>query len=277
MNNSLGDDKTWFHVFHYIYGNEKQTSITEAAWQKLFSEWCSVTRALYPDRVKGIYRKKPIVFCCRLVWVAPPSPVSWDRSNGSLPSLSLYLSTLCGAGTIHARLYLYYGGRCGRPQSNELTRGPPELVQHFRLQREFTLVHVLSLIWFGYIARLSQWGGGWLMVISSFKWFLPVFDKLRGKGEVGTLCGRPTEIKNYKESWELVECRREGTVQTFQCMQVECPSWGVNRVSHSHIKGTVSWDRFKKFWQKFTELDLTKGRGCFLNFLGAPMISKRKK
>ncbi len=36
----------------------------------------------------------------------------------------------------------------------------------------------------------------------------------------------------------------------------------------------VSWDRFQKFWQKFTELDLTKGRGWFLNFLGAPMILK---
>ncbi len=26
----------------------------------------------------------------------------------------------------------------GQPQSNELTRGPPELVQHFRLKGEFT-------------------------------------------------------------------------------------------------------------------------------------------
>ncbi len=42
------------------------------------------------------------------------------------------------------------------------------------------------------------------------------------------------------------------------------------------FKGTVSWDRFQKFWQKFTELDLTKGRGWFLNFLGAPMILKCK-
>ncbi len=43
------------------------------------------------------------------------------------------------------------------------------------------------------------------------------------------------------------------------------------------LKGTVSWDRFQKFWQKFTELGLTKGRGGFLNFLRAPMILKRKK
>jgi hypothetical protein len=33
------------------------------------------------------------------------------------------------------------------------------------------------------------------------------------------------------------------------------------------FKGTVSWDRFQNFWQKFTELGLTKGRGWFLNFL----------
>ncbi len=32
------------------------------------------------------------------------------------------------------------------------------------------------------------------------------------------------------------------------------------------FKGTVSWDRFQKFWQKFTEPSLTKGRGWFLNF-----------
>jgi hypothetical protein len=34
---------------------------------------------------------------------------------------------------------------------------------------------------------------------------------------------------------------------------------------------------FKNFDKKFTELDLTKGRGCFLNFVGAPIILKRKK
>jgi hypothetical protein len=47
---------------------------------------------------------------------------------------------------------------------NELTRGPPELVQQFRLQGGIHIgaraLHVLNLIWFGYITRLSQWGGG---------------------------------------------------------------------------------------------------------------------
>ncbi len=43
------------------------------------------------------------------------------------------------------------------------------------------------------------------------------------------------------------------------------------------FKGTVSWDRFQNFWQKFTKLGRTKGRGGFLNILEAPMILKRKK
>ncbi len=38
------------------------------------------------------------------------------------------------------------------------------------------------------------------------------------------------------------------------------------------FKGTVSWDRFQKFWPNFKELDLSKGRGWCLSFLGAPMI-----
>ncbi len=48
-------------------------------------------------------------------------------------------------------------------------------------------------------------------------------------------------------------------------------------ILYSSFKGTVSWDRFQNFWQKFTELGLTKGHGWFLNFLEPPMILKRKK
>ncbi len=44
-----------------------------------------------------------------------------------------------------------------------------------------------------------------------------------------------------------------------------------------YVKGTVAQDRFQKFYQKFTEPGLTKGRSWFLKFLGAPMILKRKK
>jgi hypothetical protein len=49
------------------------------------------------------------------------------------------------------------------------------------------VLHVLNLIGFGYIARLSQLGGG--RVISSFKLLLPAFATRRGKGEgVRSLC-----------------------------------------------------------------------------------------
>jgi hypothetical protein len=37
----------------------------------------------------------------------------------------------------------------------------------------------------------------------------------------------------------------------------------------------MTW--ISKILTKFTELGLTKGRGWFLNFLGAPMILKHKK
>ncbi len=47
-------------------------------------------------------------------------------------------------------------------------------------------LHVLNLIWLGYIARLSQWGEG---VISSFQWFLPVFATRRGGGRESAPCG----------------------------------------------------------------------------------------
>jgi hypothetical protein len=44
----------------------------------------------------------------------------------------------------------------------ELTRGPPELVQPFigGVHIGARALHVLNVIWFGCIARLSQWGGG---------------------------------------------------------------------------------------------------------------------
>ncbi len=54
-------------------------------------------------------------------------------------------------------------------------------------------------------------------------------------------------------------------------------AWWAEPVFVNLFKGTVSWDRFQNFWQKFTELGLTKGRGWFLNFLEAPVILKRKK
>ncbi len=43
----------------------------------------------------------------------------------------------------------------------------------------------------------------------------------------------------------------------------------LNSIYEENIKGTVSWDRFEKCWQK---LGLRKGRGWFLNFFVAPKI-----
>jgi hypothetical protein len=56
------------------------------------------------------------------------------------------------------------GAACSqRLKSNELTRGTTELVHHFRVIGGVPIgVRALldiNLIWFGYIARLSQWEG----------------------------------------------------------------------------------------------------------------------
>ncbi len=66
--------------------------------------------------------------------------------------------------------------------------------------------------------------------------------------------------ENFSESklWYTVPKERGGRSANSTYVQV--------------FKGTVSWDRFQKFWQKFTEPGLTKVRSWFLNFLGAPMI-----
>ncbi len=43
----------------------------------------------------------------------------------------------------------------------------------------------IKLVWFGYIARLSQWGGG-REVIYLFKLFLPAVAALTGRGGGGS-------------------------------------------------------------------------------------------
>ncbi len=49
-----------------------------------------------------------------------------------------------------------------RPRSKELTRGPPEVSSALigGAHIDARTLHVLNLIWFGNISRLSQWGGG---------------------------------------------------------------------------------------------------------------------
>jgi hypothetical protein len=81
----------------------------------------------------------------------------------------------------------YFRGWClGVPQSTELSTVPWVSSAlsfiggvHFGARA----LHVLNLIWFGYIARLSQWGGGNLLVqmISTCR------PSRRGRGGVGTL------------------------------------------------------------------------------------------
>ncbi len=51
------------------------------------------------------------------------------------------------------------------------------------------------------------------------------------------------------------------------CMYLDPCMWSHRKILQMS-KGTVSWDRLKKLWQKFTELGLNKGRGWFFNFLG---------
>ena len=69
-------------------------------------------------------------------------------------------------------------------QSNELTKGPPELVQHFLFQGEFTSVHehCMSYTWYG-LAKSLACPSGEEGVFSPFKWFLPAFATSRGMGE----------------------------------------------------------------------------------------------
>ncbi len=83
-------------------------------------------------------------------------------------------------------LLRFYSSGEGNPQSNELTRGPPELVITFVYRGVHIGATCPNLLWFGYILRLSHWGGGG--VISSFILFLRAFAKRRGRVEgVGTL------------------------------------------------------------------------------------------
>ncbi len=75
-------------------------------------------------------------------------------------------------------------------QSNALTRGPLRVSSALSLIGGVHIgartLHILNLMWFGYIARLSQWGGG---VISTFKWFLPALLHGEEVGRGSAPCG----------------------------------------------------------------------------------------
>ncbi len=68
----------------------------------------------------------------------------------------------------------------------ELTRGPPEVVQHFRYRgsshrRKSAVCPKFDMVW----PNRSPIPVGRRGVISLFKWFLPVFATRRGRGEGG--------------------------------------------------------------------------------------------
>jgi hypothetical protein len=86
--------------------------------------------------------------------------------------LALAACTIRAGTNLFLKIFLFELG----PQSNELTRGTIELVQHFRLYGEFTSARELleiNLIWFGtYIARLSEWGEVGYFISSNY-FYLP--------------------------------------------------------------------------------------------------------
>ncbi len=66
------------------------------------------------------------------------------------------------------------------PQSNDIYRETTDLVQHFHIGARALLD--INLIWFGYIARLSLWGGGYFA--RSNYLYLPSLCLEEGRGEV---------------------------------------------------------------------------------------------
>ncbi len=89
-----------------------------------------------------------------------------------------------------------------QPQSNELTRGPPELVQHFAYRgnshrRESAACPKFDMVWL-YHSPIPVGRRG---IISSFKWFLPAFATRRGRGRgVRSTCLQHSGIR-----WNCVE------------------------------------------------------------------------
>ncbi len=61
--------------------------------------------------------------------------------------------------------------------------------------------------------------------------------------------------------------------QYFLCMRCWFSKpFKIFSLPYTIIKGTVLRDRFRKCWQKLTDLGLNKGHGWFLNFSEAPLI-----
>ncbi len=74
-------------------------------------------------------------------------------------------------------------GHTCSPQSNEWHRGPTERVRHSAYRGNphggASALQVIYLIWFGYVAHLSQWEGRGSFIL--FIWRLPFFAAPRGR------------------------------------------------------------------------------------------------
>ncbi len=120
------------------------------------------------NKEKKMYKKKLIYYFWRFVW--------------KCSSFSYILFILCSYHLKSAKnLGPYISGCMTSEKLVIVTRGFAELFQHFRLQKEFTLVR----------ERLSQQGG---RVFYSFKWLLPAFAALieRGGGSQHPVCRSDT-------------------------------------------------------------------------------------
>jgi hypothetical protein len=99
----------------------------------------------------------------------------------SHPPFSLLPASLFFHLLLFPVFYLCY---YSQPQSTSRSRGPSDLVQHFAGRVHIgarALLDILLLIWFGYIARLSQCeGGGYLTFSKDF--YLPLRRIEGGRG-----------------------------------------------------------------------------------------------
>jgi hypothetical protein len=105
-----------------------------------------------------------------------------------------------------------------------------------------------------------------------------LYREHRERGQEGTKDrgeGRHTDVRDARDVRDVRDARdARDKEERDERRGPELKESRLDATVRKYLKGTVSWGRFQKYWQKFTELGLTKGRGWFLNFLGAPMILK---
>ncbi len=84
--------------------------------------------------LRGNIFEQPHAFMLSSYFAPPPPPNYTLPERPHRSTLSLGLSSLCvGGNVLPVPCWREKGGGGVESQSKELTRGPPELVQHFRL------------------------------------------------------------------------------------------------------------------------------------------------